>query len=150
MFHEAGCFEAAAITMRFLAAVAVLCGLFSNCLPVVAESSQLVWPKALKPAQSFKNVNLVRSINLEKGYVRETINVVVQNIAKQSQSDYFLPFPSDVVPNIGGLEVRDKKDPKKGRLHLELSETDPSRLVLASTLLIVCNTFELLDGAFRA
>jgi oligosaccharyltransferase complex subunit alpha (ribophorin I) len=72
----------------------------------------------------------VRNINLEKAYFRETIKVVVQNIEKQPQRDYFLPFPSDVVPNIGGLEVRDKNDPEKGRLHLELSEIDPSRLVL--------------------
>ncbi|OXV08921.1 hypothetical protein Egran_03315 [Elaphomyces granulatus] len=111
--------------MRFLTAVAVVCGLFfSNFLPVVAESSQLVWPKAFKPA--FLNVNLVRNINLEKAYIRETINVVVQNIEKQPQRDYFLPFPSDVVPNIGGLEVRDKNGPEKGRLRLELSEIDPS------------------------
>ncbi|KAL1970184.1 hypothetical protein VTN77DRAFT_6589 [Rasamsonia byssochlamydoides] len=117
--------------MRFLT---VLAGLLSTCsILCAAESndtsssvSRLVLPKDFKPPQVFKNVNLVRNTNLEKGYVRETINVVVENTDKQPQSDYYLAFPSDVIGKIGGLEVRNKKAPEKGRFQVEATQLESS------------------------
>ena len=40
-------------------------------------SSKQILPSNFQPPQVFEHVNLVRNVNLDKGYVRETINVVV-------------------------------------------------------------------------
>ncbi|KAK3067100.1 dolichyl-diphosphooligosaccharide--protein glycosyltransferase subunit 1, partial [Teratosphaeriaceae sp. CCFEE 6253] len=76
------------------------------------------------PTQHFRNVNLVRNINLEKSYARETINVVVENIDAQPQSDYYLPFEQAPLGRIGGLEVRDKKDPEKAGFVVDIVAPD--------------------------
>ncbi|GFG24466.1 dolichyl-diphosphooligosaccharide--protein glycosyltransferase subunit 1 [Aspergillus udagawae] len=113
--------------MRPFTAVAVLCGLLFSSSVVCADSStssRVALPADFKPQQVFKNVNLVRNTNLEKGYVRETVNVVVENVDKQPQSDYYIPFPSDVFSKVGGLEVRDKKAPAKGRFAVEALEVE--------------------------
>ncbi len=86
-------------------------------------------PNAFKPSAVFKNVNLLRNINLEKGYVRETINVVIENIDSKPQQEYFLPFTHETVDRVGGLEVRDKKDPERAGFEIALVEYDPYRSV---------------------
>ena len=78
------------------------------------QSSQQVLTGDFKPPQVFENENVVRNTNLEKGYVRETVNVVVKNVDKSPQSDYYLPFEYDVMGKVGGLDVRDKKHAEKG------------------------------------
>ncbi|KAJ5721070.1 uncharacterized protein N7483_009004 [Penicillium malachiteum] len=88
----------------------------------LSSATQLAVPADFKPPQVFKNANLVRNTNLEKGYVRETINVVVENIDKQSQSDYYIPFPVDVFDRVGGFEVRDKKSTEEGRFEVDITE----------------------------
>ncbi|RMD44048.1 hypothetical protein DV735_g1092, partial [Chaetothyriales sp. CBS 134920] len=62
------------------------------------------------PPPVWENTNLVRTTNLEKAYVRETINVVVTNKDTQPQSEYYVPFPADVLSRVGGFEVREKKN----------------------------------------
>lgn len=74
-----------------------------------------------QPQQVFENVNLVRTTNLEKGYVRETINLVVSNVDKKPQSEYYLPFAYDTIGSIGGIEVRDKKDASKPPFNVRLA-----------------------------
>lgn len=118
------------VTMRFFTATVL--GLL---VPSVAAASnlttptQLALPSDFKPPQVFENANLVRNTNLEKGYVRETINVVVENVDKQPQSDYYIPFPSEVFEHIGGFEVRDKKANEKGRFKVDATEAVVSRYV---------------------
>lgn len=80
-----------------------------------------------KPPQHFRNVNLVRNINLEKSYPRETINVVIENIDANPHSEYYLPFEAELLSRIGGLEVKDKKEPEKGPFVTEVAEVDPHR-----------------------
>ena len=92
--------------------VSSLCSAESNL--TTPQSSQVLHGD-FKPPQVFKNVNLVRNTNLDKGYVRETINVVIENIDKEPQSVYYLPFENDLIAKVGGLEVRDKKNTEKGR-----------------------------------
>ncbi|RJE25961.1 oligosaccharyltransferase alpha subunit [Aspergillus sclerotialis] len=115
--------------MRLLNAATTLCALFLPSTLVYADStsSRLSLPPDFKPPQVFKNTNLVRNTNLEKGYVRETVNVVVENIGKKPQSDYYLPFPTNVYDKVGALEVRDKKAPEKGRFDVETTEVELSR-----------------------
>ncbi|BCR94174.1 dolichyl-diphosphooligosaccharide--protein glycotransferase subunit OST1 [Aspergillus luchuensis] len=119
--------------MRPFTALAALCGLFlssSNSL-VYADStpssSPVALPRDFKPPQVFKNNNLVRNTNLEKGYLRETVNVVVENVDKKPQSDYYLSFPSDLYDKVGALEVRDKSAPEQGRFEVEATEFDSNR-----------------------
>jgi hypothetical protein len=89
--------------------------------------SKQVLPSTFKPPQVFKNVNLVRNTNLDKGYPRETINVVIENIDSKPQSEYYLPFESTLLSRVGGLEVRDKKDAEKGAFKVEVVGYDAER-----------------------
>ncbi|KAI9880015.1 MAG: dolichyl-diphosphooligosaccharide--protein glycosyltransferase subunit 1 [Pleopsidium flavum] len=86
--------------------------------------SRQILPSTFKPPQVFKNVNLLRNINLEKAYVRETVNVVIENVDLKPQDEYYLPFEAALVERLGGMEVRDKKDPDKGLFHVEVVEYD--------------------------
>ena len=79
------------------------------------QSSQHILQGDFKPPQVWENTNLVRNTNIEKSYVRETINLVITNTDKAAQSDYYLPFEYDVIGKVGGLEVRDKKDDAKDK-----------------------------------
>lgn len=90
-------------------------------------SSKQILPSTFKPPQVFENVNLVRNVNLEKGYPREMLNVVIKNVDSKPQSEYYLPFEADVISRIGGLEVRDKKDSKKAPFKVEVTEYDTER-----------------------
>lgn len=116
--------------MRLFSASTALCALLLPSSLVCADStssSRLSLPPDFKPPQVFKNTNLVRNTNLEKGYVRETINVVVENVDKKPQSDYYLPFPTNVYDHVGALEVRDRKAPGKRRMNVEATEVESSR-----------------------
>ena len=86
-----------------------------------AKSSQQLLQGDFRPPQVFKNLNIVRNTNLDRGYVRETINVVVENLSKEPQSEYYLPFGYDVVAKVGGMEVRDKKNTEKGGFDVRIA-----------------------------
>lgn len=93
----------------------------------LTHESRNILPSAFKPPQNFRNVNLVRNINLEKSYPRETLNVVIENISKEPQTEYYLPFEQGTLGRVGGLEVKDKKEPEKGGFVAEVAEVDPFR-----------------------
>ncbi|KAL2358380.1 Ribophorin I [Cryomyces antarcticus] len=84
--------------------------------------SRQILPSNFKPPQVFRNVNLVRTVNLEKGYPRETVNVVIENVDSKPQSEYYLPFEQGSIARVGGFEARDKKNPEKGLLEAEIVE----------------------------
>ncbi len=90
------------------------------------QSSQQVLHGDFQPPPVFQNLNLVRNTNLDKGYVRETINVVIENVDKQPQSEYYLPFEYDVIAKVGGMEVRDKKNAEKGRFDTRMAAISAS------------------------
>ena len=118
--------------------------LFSSCLAALASVacaelnlsqpllSKQVLPSTFKPPQVFKNVNLVRSTNLDKSYPRETINVIIENIDSKPQSEYYLPFESSLISKVGGLEVKDKKDAEKGSFKVEVVGLDEQRYAPSS------------------
>lgn len=87
-------------------------------------SSYEILPANFKPPQVFKNVNLLRNINLEKSYVKETVNVVIENVDKAAQSEYFVPFEADVFGKIGGFEAFDKKASPKVQYKVDVVEFD--------------------------
>ncbi|KHE89974.1 Ribophorin I [Neurospora crassa] len=76
-------------------------------------------PATFTPPQVFKNVNLVHIVSLEKNYVKESINVVIENIDTEAQSDYILPFANEQLSRLGGLEVRDRKNAESGPFVVE-------------------------------
>ena len=90
-------------------------------------SSHQILPDSFKPPEVFKHVNLVRNINLEKSYVREVINVVVENTDGSPQNEYYFPFHADIMGHVGGFEVRDKKEPSKPPFPAQVVEYDPYR-----------------------
>ena len=94
-------------------------------------SSHQILPASFRPPEVFKNVNLVRNINLDKSYVRETVNVVVENTDASPQDQYYFPFNADTIGHVGGFEVRDKKEPSKPPFPAEVVEYDPNRSVAA-------------------
>lgn len=95
-------------------------------------SSHQILPATFKPPQVFKNANLVRSTNLEKSFVRETVNVVIENVDSKPQTEYFLPFRAEQIRHVGGLEVKDKKEPEKPAFVAETVEYDPHRFATRS------------------
>jgi oligosaccharyltransferase complex subunit alpha (ribophorin I) len=105
--------------LRLGTVVSVLLGCVADSNLTKSANSQQILQGDFGPPQVFQNVNLVRNTNLDKGYVRETINVVVENLDKQPQSDYYLPFEYEVMSKVGGIEVRDKKNPEKGKFQVE-------------------------------
>ena len=120
--------------MKFLAGPAALCCLVLSAVSAAAESnitttpsSRQILPSNFKPPQVFKNANLLRTTNLERGYVRETINLVIENSDSKPQSEYYLPFEGGIIGKVGGFEVRDKKDADLGKFKTEIVEYDPYR-----------------------
>jgi oligosaccharyltransferase complex subunit alpha (ribophorin I) len=112
-------------TAVFSLAATGLCADKSN----LTESpvSQNVLPSNFKPPQVFKNINLVHVINLEKSYVKETVNVVIENTASTPQDEYFIPFKAEEMEKVGGLEVRDKKVPELGPFVVVPAEVEAQR-----------------------
>nr|POE93300.1 dolichyl-diphosphooligosaccharide--protein glycosyltransferase subunit 1 [Quercus suber] len=118
-----------------------LVGLISSITTTSAESnatqppaSRNILSSPFKPAQHFRNVNLVRHINLDKNYPRETINVVIENIDTQPQSEYYLPFEAGSLSRVGGFEVKDKKEPERLGFVAEAVEIDAHRISLPTPL----------------
>ncbi|CAK7267074.1 dolichyl-diphosphooligosaccharide--protein glycosyltransferase subunit 1 [Sporothrix epigloea] len=113
--------------MRFTPALlpALLLGLSSAVSPAVA---------AFAPPAAFKNVNLVHIVSAEKNYVKETINVLVENIASSPQQEYYLAIPSDKFAHIGGFEVKDRKDAKAGSFATEAVDDTHIRITLPTPL----------------
>ena len=110
--------------MRLLALVATSLSLLSSRTlagsNITADkSSQQILTGDFKPPPVFEHTNLVRNTNLEKGYVRETINVVVTNVDSKPQQEYYLPFDYNVMGKVGGIEVKDKKNVDQGKLKVE-------------------------------
>ncbi|QPH00773.1 hypothetical protein C2857_004738 [Epichloe festucae Fl1] len=93
---------------------------------VAAATSKDSQSALFKPPQVFKNVNLVHIISLEKNYVKEQINVLVENISKEPQSHYYLPFTSNQIARVGGFEVKDRKDASVSNFISEPAEYDPN------------------------
>jgi len=119
--------------MRLLALATAFVSLLSSTLCASVSNltkpliSRQILPSNFKPPQVFKNINLLRNINLEKAYVRETANVVIENVDSKPQDEYYLPFELALVERLGGMEVRDKKNPEKGLFHVEVVEYDTYR-----------------------
>lgn len=110
--------------MKPFSVAAALIGLLPTAL---AGSSKVVLPTDFKPPQVFKNDNLVQIVSLEKNFVKTQINVRVENVAKESQDDYYLPFTSDQMARVGGLEVKDRQNADAGSFGAEIVEFDPTR-----------------------
>ena len=91
------------------------------------QTSKQLLASSFIPPQVFRHANLVRTINLAKEFPKETVNVVVENVDKQPQSEYYLPFEQAHIARIGGLEVRDKNAPEKLFSDVEIVEIDTER-----------------------
>lgn len=118
--------------MKFAALLPALASCLSLAAAATFEStktSKVSLPSTFKPPQVFKNANLVHIVSLEKSYAKETINTKIENISKEPQGEYFIPFTPDQLSRIGGFEVKDKKNPSAGSFLVEAVEYDPTRLV---------------------
>ncbi|KAF2807970.1 Ribophorin I [Mytilinidion resinicola] len=111
-----------ALLASCLTALSSLCAAELNLTQSL--SSKQILPANFKPPQVFKNVNLVRTTNLDKAYPREVINVIIENIDSKPQSEYYLPFESSLLSRVGGLEVKDKKAAGKLPFKVEVVEYD--------------------------
>ncbi|KAI1194210.1 Ribophorin I [Nemania serpens] len=115
--------------MKFTAIVAASLSLFSTACADVnvagSTSSKLVLPSTFKPPQVFKNANLVHIISLEKNFVKESINILIENLSTKPQDEYFLPFTSQQMEKIGALEVKDRKNSDVVGFAVDAVEFDP-------------------------
>lgn len=89
-----------------------------------SSSRSTTLPSTFKPPQVFRNANLVHVVSVEKNYVKENINVLVENIDKAAHDEYFLPFTADQMSRLGGVEVKDRKDTAAGPFVAEAVEFD--------------------------
>lgn len=94
-----------------------------------SSSTSTTLPATFKPPQVFRNANLVHVVSLEKNYVKENINVLIENIDKTAQDEYFVPFTADQMSRLGGVEVKDRKDANAGPFTAEAVEFDQERFV---------------------
>jgi len=78
-----------------------------------------------QPPPVFKNINLVHNINLERSYAKETVNVVVENVSNEPQSEYYVPFTASQMERLGGFEVKDRKKGDALVFGAEPAEGDP-------------------------
>ncbi|KAH8676078.1 oligosaccharyltransferase alpha subunit [Xylariales sp. PMI_506] len=114
--------------MKSIAAFATAFLSFLSPITAAAASSESNVGSAspFTPPQVFKNVNLVHIISLEKAYAKESINVVIENISKEPQTEYFLPFTTSQLEKVGGIEVKDKKNDGLAGFTIEPVEFDPT------------------------
>ncbi|EEP76114.1 hypothetical protein UREG_00963 [Uncinocarpus reesii 1704] len=113
--------------MRLLAAAALL---LTSCAQAISSNSThsptaRALPNDFSPPQVFKNLNLLKHINLEKGYVRETVNVLIENIDQQPQSKYYVPFSNALIGKVGGFEAWEKNAEKNGKFEVETTQFLP-------------------------
>ncbi|KAH7329010.1 oligosaccharyltransferase alpha subunit [Stachybotrys elegans] len=110
--------------MKPFSIATALVGLLSTAA-ASAGTSSVVLPAEFKPPQTFKNNNLVHIISLEKNYVKEQINVLVEVVAAEPQDEYYLPFTPAQMARVGGIEVKDRKDAGAGSFAVDAVEFDP-------------------------
>ncbi|KAI1372693.1 Ribophorin I [Hypoxylon crocopeplum] len=114
--------------MKFSAVAAACLSLISQVLGETniagPSSSKVTLPATFKPPQVFKNANLVHVISLDKNYAKESINVLIENASPDPQDEYFVPFTSDQMERIGGIEVKDRKDGTVSGFVVEAVEFD--------------------------
>jgi hypothetical protein len=115
-------------TAVFSALLSVL-SLASAASSDTKSSTSSTLPATFKPPQVFRNANLVHVVSVEKNYVKENINVLIENIDKAAQHEYFVPFTADQMSRLGGVEVKDRKDTSAGPFVAEAAEFDQERLV---------------------
>lgn len=115
--------------MKPFSIATALLGLVSTALATESSSrqSKVTLPTEFKPPQVFKNANLVHILSLEKNYAKEQLNILIENVSKEEQQDYYLPFTADQISRVGGLEVKDRKDATAGAFVAEVVEYDPLR-----------------------
>ena len=53
--------------------------------------------------------------------------MIIENVDAQEQDTYYIPFKAEVIGKVGGLEVRDKKNPDIPAFASEVVEFDPHR-----------------------
>lgn len=59
--------------------------------------------------------------------MKETVNVIIENIDAEAQDTYYIPFKAEAIGKVGGLEVKDKKNPNIPAFVSEVVEYDPYR-----------------------
>ncbi|KAI0817619.1 oligosaccharyltransferase alpha subunit [Xylaria sp. FL0064] len=115
--------------MKFTAVVAACLSLASTASAEAnvdaSASSKAGLSSTFTPPQTFKNANLVHIISLEKNYVKESINVLIENVSEKPQDEYYLPFTNEQLERIGGFEVKDRKNSDVVGFNVDAVEFDP-------------------------
>lgn len=111
-------------TRSFACAVVALLATCTSAANGSNPQSAQILASTFTPPQHWRNVNLVRNINLQKTYPRETINVVIENVGTSPEDEYYLPFEASAIGRIGGFEVRDKNNVDGPKIVAETAEYD--------------------------
>jgi oligosaccharyltransferase complex subunit alpha (ribophorin I) len=96
-----------------------------------SSESRLVLPKGFSPPQVWKNTNLLRTIDITKPYIRETIAVIIENTSEEPQADYYVPLAKDTVPHLSYFKAKDKKGNGE-EFSVSAVEFDSERFVCSS------------------
>ena len=112
-------------------------GLFLSAEAKVLRPSNHEQHETFLPPKVYKQSNLIRNIQLEKVYARETISLVIENVDGKEQYDYYLPFDSDVASRIGGFEAGDKDQLQDGLFNYEIISNETSRSVFSRPVVVL-------------
>lgn len=108
-----------------------MAALFNSCVSADSNltkplSSKQILPANFKPPQVFSISKLERTVTLAKVYPKETWEVVIKNVDKESQSEVYIPFESEVIARIGGFHAFEKGIKDK-RFQTDVVEYDTQR-----------------------
>ena len=96
--------------------------LLAGWLLVLSEVALGVW--TFSPPQVYKNTNLLRTIDITKGYVRDTVAVIIENTSDSPQTEYYVPVPKEEASAISYFEAKDKKEGTVFTTELVVAELD--------------------------
>ena len=78
-----------------------------SCLLLLLSPLQAV---AVVIPQTLQHTNLLRTIDLTKPYIRDSTALILENVGKVTETEYFWGIPLDLAPNLSYLEVKEKKN----------------------------------------
>ncbi|KAK9467584.1 Ribophorin I [Lipomyces arxii] len=82
----------------------------------------------LLPEPLFRIQNLLRTVDLTKSYLRESLSFIVENIASVSQTEFYIAVPAyDAYGKVVILEVKEKRDDFLASTNVELVPTSEEK-----------------------
>lgn len=97
---------------------------YSDSNSTTTHSKILSGSGPFNPPMNFVNRNIQQTYDFSKSYVRISATISFENIASSAQTQYYIPFGSETLASIGGIQAKVKGGTE--RCSITLMELDPS------------------------